>query len=311
MKTNASPVSIPSSSSVTRSYLAVFFSTCLLSLTGILIKFLLNDYHLESLALAFWRVLIVALGLGLALVVFRPAFLRIRRRDLWLLALFGFVAVGLHQLVWITSVQWNGVAVATVLVYIQPAIVAVVASRWFGESLDRIKIVALVLSFGGMILVARAYDPAVLNLNAGGIAIGFGTGITWASYALFARYHSRRYSPWTAMFYAFTFGMLLLLPLQFLVRDLFALDGSLSGWGILLFLALGPTLGGFGLYTVGLSQLPASIVTIIGTLEPVLSIVLAYFLFGETMNAFQIVGAGLILTSVLLLRPSTGAAGDV
>lgn len=295
----------------TRGYLAVFLSTCLLSLTGILIKFLLNDYHLESLALAFWRVFIVSLGLGLALALFRPALLRFRSPDLGLLALFGFIAVGLHQVVWITSVQWNGVAVATVLVYIQPAIVAVVASRFFGETLDRLKLVALVISFGGMILVARAYDLAVLNLNAPGILVGLGTGVTWACYALFARYHARRYSPWTAMFYAFVFGALLLLPLQFFVRDIFVLDGSWSGWGLLIFLALGPTLGGFGLYTVGLSQLPATIVTIIGMLEPVLSIVLAYFLFGETMNLFQIFGAALILASVLLLRPSTGAAGDV
>ena len=295
----------------TRAYLAVFLSTSLLSLTGILIKFLLNDYHLESLALAFWRVFIVSLGLGLALALFRPALLRFRSPDLGLLALFGFIAVGLHQVVWITSVQWNGVAVATVLVYIQPAIVAVVASRFFGETLDRLKLVALVISFGGMILVARAYDLAVLNLNAPGILVGLGTGVTWACYALFARYHARRYSPWTAMFYAFVFGALLLLPLQFFVRDIFVLDGSWSGWGLLIFLALGPTLGGFGLYTVGLSQLPATIVTIIGMLEPVLSIVLAYFLFGETMNLFQIIGAALILASVLLLRPSTGAAGDV
>ncbi len=285
------------------SYGIVLTSTLFLSLTGILIKILLRDFHLESLALAFWRVTFVTLALGIVLALARPALLRIHSRDVLFLALFGIIGVGLHQIVWITSVQLNGVSVATVLVYIQPALVAVAAVRLLGESFDRVKLLALGLSLGGMTLVSRAYDINVLNLNALGIVVGLGTGVTWATYALFARYHARRYSSWTALFYGFLFGGIVLLPLQLFVRDVFVLGTSFTGWGVLIFLALGPTLGGFGLYTVGLSQLPASVVTILGTLEPVLSIVLAYFLFGETLNALQILGAGLILSSVLLLRP--------
>jgi drug/metabolite transporter (DMT)-like permease len=72
---------------------------------------------------------------------------------------------------------------------------------------------------------------------------------------------------------------------------------------LLLFLALGPTLGGFALYTIGLSHMPASVASLLGTLEPVFSIILAYFLFGEVLNLIQILGAGLILWSVIMLRP--------
>ena len=294
-----------------RGYLTVLAATMLLSLTGIVIKILLTDYRLEPLVLAFWRVLFVTLALGVILVLVRPSLLRIQSRHFLSLVIFGLVGVGIHQVVWITSVQLNGVAVATTLVYIQPALVAVIAWRLFGESFTREKFAALVLSLIGMVLVSRAYDVANVNLNAFGIAVGLGTGITWATYALMARYHARFYSAWTSLLYAFGFGSLFLLPLQFFVHDPFSLGASVAGWGVLLFLALAPTLGGFGLYTVGLGQLPASVVVIIGMLEPVLSIVLAYFLFGETMNTFQIFGAALILVSVLLLRPRGGVTGDV
>ena len=142
-------------------------------------------------------------------------------------------------------------------------------------------------------------------MNGLGLLIGLGTGFTWASYALFGRYTSVRYPAWTSLFYAFLFGTFFLLPLQLLVTNPIPTNLQGGGWAILLFLSLGPTLGGFGLYTIGLSQVPASVVTLIGTLEPVFTIVTAYFLFQEQMDLAQIIGAGLILFSVILLRPKT------
>jgi DME family drug/metabolite transporter len=286
-----------------RGYVILLFSTLTLSSTGVLIKFLLNNFQIEPLTLAFWRVLIVASALGMALAFLNRPLLAVKRRHLLLFAVFGLIGVGLHQLVWITSVQVNGAGVATVLVYIQPAIVALISYRFLNESLDRTKITALILALAGMVMVSRAYEVANVNLNWVGIATGFGSGFTWATYALMGRYTTRRYSAWTSLFYAFFFGALFLLPLQFFVHDLFALRGSPDGVGLLFFLALGPTLGGFALYTIGLSHLPASVATIIGTLEPVISVVLAYLLFGEVMNVIQVVGAGLILWSVIMLRP--------
>lgn len=286
-----------------RGYVILLFSTAVLSTTGIFIKFLLINFPLEPLVLAFWRVLFVALALGAGIALVRPLLFAVKWRDIPILALFGLLGVGLHQFMWITSVQTNGAGVATVLVYIQPGIVAAISYRFLKESLDRTKIGALLLTLTGMVMVSRAYEVGNVNLNWLGILTGLGSGFTWASYALLARYMTRRYSAWTLLFYGFLFGALFLLPMQYFVHDLFSLGGSIDGWGLILLLAIVPTLGGFALYTIGLSHLPASLATIIGTLEPVLSVTLAYILFGEVMNPAQIFGAGLILWSVIMLRP--------
>lgn len=293
----------PARSISLRGYLIVLASTAIMSTTGILIKFLLVDFKMEALALAFLRVLIVSGGLGVVLFAVKPALFRIQPRHLLPIALFGIFGVGMHQLVWVTSVQLNGAAVSTVLVYLQPAIVALVSVRFLQERLDRTKIAALLLSLSGMVLVAKAYDVSNLQINGLGILVGLGSGVTWACYALLGRYITRRYSAWTSLFYAFLFGTLFLLPMQLLVHNTLSLGAEWSGWALLFFLSLGPTLGGFALYTIGLSQVPASVVTLIATLEPVFTIVLAYFLFGEVLNVAQLFGAGLILASVVLLRP--------
>ncbi len=305
-----------------RGYVLTLASAIVLSATGILIKYLLTHYTLGPLALAFWRVLFVSLALGGMLAIFKPSLLRVRAVDLPMFLLYGLVGIGIHQIVWISSVAINGAAIATVLVYIQPALVAVFSWRLLGESLERSKLVALALTLAGMVLVSGVFKLGQLNLSLLGLATGFGTGVTFATYALFSRYATRRYSPWTCLFYAFTFGLLFLLPLQFFSgvdstpllgaaavgSNLFVLGGSPGGWGVLLLLALGPTLAGFALYTMGLSHLPASVATIIGTLEPVFSIVLAYLMFGEVLDVLQLGGAALILWSVVMLRPGTKAS---
>ncbi|MBI4670507.1 MAG: EamA family transporter [Chloroflexi bacterium] len=288
-----------------RGYVLVLVSTMLMSTTGILIKFLLVDYKIEPLALAFLRVLIVASAMGLGLLLFQRSFFKIQMRHLVYFVLMGILGVGMHQLLWVNSVRLNGAGIATVLVYIQPTIVALISIRFLGETLDRNKIIALVLTLLGIILVAQVYKLDALNVNGAGILVGIGTGLTWASYALLGRYTAMRYPAWTSLFYAFLFGMLFLLPLQIFVQNTFSLGAQWNGWAILLFLSLGPTLGGFGLYTIGLSQVPASVVTLIGTLEPVFTIVTAFFLFHEVLDVPQLIGAGLILFSVVLLRPKT------
>ncbi len=301
--TSRSQLGTKSETTSVRGYFIVLLATALLSLTGILIKYLLVDYQMPPLNLAFLRVTIVTGALGLALLLFKRAYLNIQARHLIYFIVMGVVGVGIHQLAWITSVQLNGAAVATVLVYINPTIVALVSVRVFGESLDRTKITALILTLVGMILVAQIYMPENLQLNGLGILIGLLTGATWATYAILGQIVSRRYSPWASLFYAFLFGALFLLPLQLSAGNILSLGTQWSGWAILFFLALGPTLIGFGLYNVGLSKIPASVVALIATLEPVFSIILAYFLFGEILALPQLVGAGLILFAVILLRP--------
>ena len=82
----------------------------------------------------------------------------------------------------------------------------------------------------------------------------------------------------------------------------FWLERSVAGWGVLALLAVGPTIGGFGLYTVSLTYLPASVANLIATLEPALTAILAYLFLGEQLTSSQLVGSGLILAGMVILR---------
>jgi ADP-ribose pyrophosphatase YjhB (NUDIX family)/multidrug transporter EmrE-like cation transporter len=80
------------------------------------------------------------------------------------------------------------------------------------------------------------------------------------------------------------------------------LGDAYMGWLVLILLAVGPTVGGFGLYTVSLNYLPASVANIIATLEPAMTSVLAFILLGERFTTPQWIGSFLIVAGVIVLR---------
>ncbi|HEX7593251.1 MAG TPA: EamA family transporter [Anaerolineae bacterium] len=286
-----------------RGYVIVLIGTVIWALTGIVIKILLTQYHMETMTIAFWRVSIVTVFVFIALLIADAKQLIIARRDLGLFALYGLIGVAVHQFVWITSVQYNGAAVATVIIYTSPALVAIFAWRFLRETMDRTKLAALALTLLGIVLVARAYDPAQVQLNAIGLIVGIGSAMTFATYSLIGRIATRSYTAWTSLFYAFLFGTIFLLPVSLTVRNFVPTNLPLDGLATLIFLALVPTLGGFASYTIGLSHLPASVASILAAFEPVTTAIVAYFVLGEVLDALQLIGGMMILASVVMLRP--------
>ena len=304
-------------SSLTRGYLICLAGTVFLAFTAIFIRYLTVQFGLPPLVLAFWRDLFLVAALGLVFLLFRPNLFRISRNQIGFFAAYGLV-LALFNSLWTVSVALNGAAVSTVLAYSSVAYTAILGRWIFAERLDRVKIFVILLSLAGCVLVAGAYNLAALQLNLLGIIAGLLTGLGYAGYTLMGRASAKRQIyPWTAMLYSFGFATMILLVFNFLPGtsasdlgspNLLWLGSSLVGWAVLISLAVVPTMGGFGLYMVSLTYLPASVANLIATLEPVITAGLAYILLGEQLTRLQLLGSALILASVVILRINEGRA---
>ena len=307
------------SSPLNRGYLLCLGATVFLATTAIFIRYLTVEYGLPPLVLAFWRDLFVVLGLGLVLVVFRRGLLSLSRRHLAFFLAYGLI-LALFNTLWTLSVALNGAAVSTVLAYSSVAYTAILGRMIFAERLDGVKILVILLSLTGCVLVSGAFEAAAWQLNLLGIVTGLLSGLGYASYSLMGRGSAkRRINPWTALLFSFAFASLFLLVFNYLPGtaasglgspNLFWLGSSAVGWVVLITLAVIPTIGGFGLYTISLTLLPASVANLIATFEPVMTAVLAYFLLGEQLNAIQLAGSALVLISVAILRIHEGRANN-
>jgi DME family drug/metabolite transporter len=278
----------------------VVLAAALWATLGLFYRHLIGDYGLAPLTIAFYRAAVGCACLLAGLLALRPALLRVRAGDLAFFAAMGLGPIALFYVVYIYAIDLAGVATAAVLLYTAPAIVTVASWRLYGESLTPRKMAALSVTFAGCLLVARAYDPALVRLNLPGILFGLASGLTYALYSILGKRAIQRYSMWTVMVYSLAFGTLFLLPLQSPAAIASAIANPESA-ALLLLLGLGPTLAAFGLYTAALTRLPAGTASIIATLEPFMATALAFFFLGETLAVPQMLGGALILGAVMLL----------
>ena len=300
-----------------RGYASALIGAVFLSTTAIFIRHLTQTYQIPALILAFWRDVFVAITLLLVLGLVRPRLLKVARDDFRYLIGYGIV-LAMFNALWTLSVAWNGAAVATVLVYCSTAFTALLGHWMLHERLDWVKIVAVLLSLLGCVLVSQALDPSFWKGSfwekLPALLSGVLSGLFYALYSLMGRASAQHgLSPWTSMTYTFALAAVVLLLANLLpggilpgsasqLVDFWWLGNQAAGWGILFALAAGPTILGFGFYNISLSYLPSSVANLIVTLEPVFTAITAYFLFGERLNGIQIIGSLMILSGVIFLR---------
>jgi drug/metabolite transporter (DMT)-like permease len=79
-----------------------------------------------------------------------------------------------------------------------------------------------------------------------------------------------------------------------------ALPDSFEGWGVAFAFALIPTMIAISLFLAGLPRIGAARASLLSTWEPMVTIVLAVILFGESFTVVQVLGGVLILVAVIL-----------
>ncbi len=273
---------------------------------GLFFTVLHDRYGLSSLNIAFLRAAVPAITLLIGLGLFRRSLLPISRDSLIRYIAFGLIGIALFYILAIEGVILTNVATASVLLYTAPAFVTLLAWRMWREPLTTNKLIALVGAFIGCALVAGAYDPNALALNWLGTVVAILAGLGYAIFTIFSK-ASTGESPWTTIAYSLVFGMLFLLPLQFIsfpgidgagLRPLIE-DGT--SWIFVLGLGLGPTLGSYLLFNTGLKQVPASNASVVATIEPVVAGFLGFLFLGQTLALPQIIGAIMVVGAALWL----------
>ncbi len=78
-------------------------------------------------------------------------------------------------------------------------------------------------------------------------------------------------------------------------------------WPWLLYLGAVTTAGAYGVYSIGLRRVPASVAGIVTLLEPLTATLLGVLVFGENLGAGGAVGAVMLLTAIAFLIPTTNS----
>lgn len=280
---------------------------------GIAGKWLLL-YQAGPLPITALRTAIAAACLAAALFLFRRSALPLASGDVPFFVLYGLVGVAGMYLLYILAVMEIGATLATALFYTYPTLATLLAALFLGERLNWRKVLPLPVTFLGCILAVGVGSGEGVEWRPAGIAFALLAAAAFALYPLLARRALARYSHWTTLFYSLLFGALWLNLLWGVLCPFLPADGRFCGtlppfsgdsfpfWGGLLYLSLFATVGLYLADLQAIRRLEVRQVGLIGTLEPLITGLLAYLIFREQFTVLQWLGAALILSGVSWLR---------
>jgi drug/metabolite transporter (DMT)-like permease len=238
--------------------------------------------------------------LGIALVASKPTLFRLRSADLPLLALYGFVGVALNYVGYFYALKFTTVATAITVLYTYPAMVVVLAFLVYREPIVRLKIIALLLCFLGVVLVASGSSSAGLTSDPRGPMFSLLPSGSTAVYIVAGKRVLTNYDARTALFYSFLFGSLTLNVLRYVEQGP-RLNTSMEIMVVIVAIAVVPTLLGYGLLTYSLRLIEAGRAAIVSSIEPAVAIYLAYLFLGEAPSLAQLTGSALVILGALLI----------
>jgi drug/metabolite transporter (DMT)-like permease len=228
------------------------------------------------------------------------------RRDLGIGLALGAAGYAAQAGLFFAALTRIDASILSLLLYTFPAIVTVTAVVLGRERADRRRMVALGLTSAGLVLVLTgaatgAFDPL-------GAAMAFGAALVYSVYILVSEPTAGRIRPYLLSALVCTGAAVTLTTGSALLGELHPGRVTVTGWLWLGGIAVVSTVAAIGLFFAGLRRVGPSTASILATVEPVVTVILAFLVFGETLAAVQILGAGLVLTSVLVLRGRTREA---
>lgn len=286
--------------------LLIALAALLWATTGIAAKFLFTDAALAPITLAFLR-LAVALPFFFLLMQRERARIRtgsgtppLRSMLLPLLALGFFQA--LYQSSYLVAVDLTGAGIATLIALcLAPILVALLAIPLLGERIRPVTLAALAAAITGTALLVWGDVGETGTLRIGGLLTAMLAALVYAGFTLTSRFSAGAAPVYTTAFLCFTTAAILLFPVV-VWQGGFAALPSLSGqqWLLILYIGIVPTCIGYVSFFKGITSTPATLSSIIVTLEPLFVALLAWVLLGERLGTAGVTGAVILTLAVMV-----------
>jgi drug/metabolite transporter (DMT)-like permease len=280
-------------------YLLVMTAALLFGFNGNLSR-LLFDGGITPITLVQFRMLIGGGCLLVVLLVGQRKALMVRPRHWGWLVAFGF-SLALVTYTYFVAISLLPIAIALVIQFSAAAWMTLGEAIWRRRLPSRYILVALLCTFGGIVLLTGVWRFSFNGLNPVGLLYAVLALVTYIAYLLLGRRAGRDLSPLSTT----TYGALVATVFWFCVQPPWSVPASTWVPQNFLLICIVGIFGmaiPFSLMLASLRRLDATRVGIAGMLELVAAGVIAYFWLGQHLDLSQIVGSLLVLVGLTVLQ---------
>ncbi len=289
--------------SKTLPYLEAIFAVIVWGASFIATKVALRDISPVSVVWLRFAMGVIILGVAVAL---RKQFSLLDKGEWLYFALLGFLGIAFHQWLQSNALKTSEAGTTAWIVSTTPVFMALLGWIVLKERLGGVKIAGILLAFVGVLLVVYDGDFSFVSLRSfgkpGDILILI-SALNWAVFSVLSRRGLKTHPATLMMFYVMTLGWLFTSILFFTTQDVSEIGRlTLTGWLAVAFLGVFCSGLAYIAWYDALKALSTAQTGVFLYIEPLIAVVVAFFILGEPITAASLIGGGIIILGVWLVN---------
>lgn len=228
-------------------------------------------------------------------------------KDHFSIILLGMLGYYLSSLLDFIGLQYISANLERLILFSYPTLVVIISALFLKKKMTRDQAIAIAVTYAGLFITM--FEK--LNLQESqhiylGFVLIFGSALTYALYLVGSGELLNRVGTWVFTSYSMVVsGMCVIVHSMILpVKPLVEIPSEVYGYGIVMavFCTIVPSF----MISYAIKQVGASKVSIVGSIGPVFTIFLSYYVLHETLSIYQIVGGAIILLGVFWISSKKG-----
>jgi drug/metabolite transporter (DMT)-like permease len=284
-------------------YLEALFAVAVWGGSFIATKIVLRDISPVTIVWMRFAMGIIILGIAVAA---RKQFALLDKKEWLYFALLGFLGITFHQWLQSTALQTSEASTTAWIVATTPVFMAILGWVVLKEKLGWVKIVGILLAFVGVLVIVYDGDLSAISLRSfgrpGDILILI-SAINWTVFSVLSRRGLKQHPAAFMMFYVMLLGWLFTSILFFSAQDVSDVQNlTANGWIGMAFLGIFCSGLAYIAWYDALQALGTAQTGVFLYIEPLVTVVVAFFVLSEAITLASLLGGGVIILGVWLVN---------
>lgn len=215
----------------------------------------------------------------------------------------GGLGYGLQSFLYMTAIKYASAGLVALLLYLYPFFVAVLSMIFLSERLSRIKAIALALALAGAALTVGPVSGQLI-----GALMAITAALVYSIYIIIGANVTRHVSAIQSSTVIFASAGAVYGTLTLINGANFPTTNP--GWLAILGIVFISTIIPVTTFLAGLERVGPTNAAMLSTLEPVVTVLLATWLFGDKLQPIVMIGGVMILVAVLILTRAEMQVND-
>ena len=228
----------------------------------------------------------------------------LKQKDWIAICCLGVLGYYMASLLDFKGLQFISAGLERLILFLYPTFVIILSAIFLKRKINRSEVLALLLSYAGiMFVVMDNISVDSDNVIKGGLLVA-GSALAFAFFLMGSGEMIKRIGSTRFTAYAMTVSCIVTI-LHYVISHEFVLPAfPKQVYGLALMLAIISTVIPAFLMNAGIRRVGASSASIMSSIGPISTLIIAYFLLDETINSIQLIGTALVVLGVYLVGRS-------